>query len=271
MGKAGIGSERIADALEEEGVYISHETIRKVLHQEGLIVPRPRHEIHEYKRFEAEHSHAMWQMDFLYLNITGLGYHFLCSVIDDYSRKIIYWQLTPQATAQDAISTVKGAIAVANVVPKDVLTDRGTQFFSGPGRKKGAFELYLKSMGVRHILARVRHPQTMGKIERYHRSLRQECLNHFEFDDPIEARREIRAYNHAYNTIRKHKGIGRVTPQSRYSGEDKSIRFNRLKIRNQIKLERSLRFDDSELDTLVAIKETVSFVKKALQKEVIII
>jgi putative transposase len=270
LGKAVIGPERIADALEDQGVYISHETIRKVLHQEGLIIPRPRVEIHEYKRFEAESINSMWQMDFLYLNITGLGYHFLWSVLDDYSRKIIYWQLTPQATAQDAIDTVKGAISAANVVPKDILTDRGTQFFSGPGRKKGGFETYLKSMSINHILARVRHPQTMGKIERYHRSLRQECLNHFEFDDPIEARREIRAYNHAYNNIRKHKGIGRVTPQSRYSGEDKAIRFNRLKIRNQIKLEQNLRFDDPKLDTLVAIQETVSFVKLALQKEVII-
>ena len=270
LGKAVIGPERIADALEDEGIYISHETIRKVLHQEGLIVPRPRVEIHEYKRFEAESINLMWQMDFLYLNITGLGYHFLCSVIDDYSRKIIYWQLTPHATAQDAISTVQGAINAANVVPKDILTDRGTQFFSGLGKKKGLFETYLKNREINHILARVRHPQTMGKIERYHRSLRQECLNHFEFDDPIEARREIRAYNHAYNTIRKHKGIGRVTPQSRYSGEDKLIKFNRLKIRNFIKLDHNLRFDDTELDSMVAIYETVSFVKKALSKEVII-
>ena len=270
LGKAVIGSERIADALEDQGIYISHETIRKVLHQEGLIIPRPRVEIHEYKRFEAESINAMWQMDFLYLHITGLGYHFLCSVLDDYSRKIIYWQLTPQATTQDAIDTVEGAISAANVVPKDILTDRGTQFFSGPGRKKGLFEIYLKSRSINHILARVRHPQTMGKIERYHRSLRQECLNHFEFDDPIQARREIRAYIHAYNNFRKHKGIGRVTPQSRYSGEDKAIRFNRLKIRNQIKLDRALRFNDPEIDTLVALQETVSFVKLALQKEVII-
>lgn len=270
LGKAVIGPERIMDALEEQGIYISHETIRKVLHQEGLIISRPRTAIHEYKRFEAESINVMWQMDFLYLNITGLGYHFLCSVLDDYSRKIIHWQLTPHATAQDAVLTLKGAISAAKVVPKEVLTDRGIQFFTGPGKKKGVFECYLKEMNAKHILARVRHPQTMGKIEQYHRSLRQECLNHYEFDDPIEARKEIRAYVHSYNYIRKHKGIGRVSPQSRYTGEDKLIRLNRLKIRNQVKLERALRFDDPLIDELVAIQETVSFVKNALQKEVII-
>jgi len=270
LGKAVIGPERIADALEEAGIYISHETIRKVLHQEGLIVPRPRVELHEYKRFEAEGINHMWQMDFLYLHIAGLGYYFLCSVLDDYSRKIIYWQLTPSATAKEAVATLQGAISEAKVVPTKVLTDRGVQFFTGAGKKKGVFETYLNNMSIKHILARVRHPQTMGKIERYHRSLRQECLNHFDFDDPIAARREIRAYVHAYNHIRKHKGIGRVTPHSRYSGEDKFIRLNRQKIRNQVKLERSLRFDDPCVDELVAISETVSFVKKALIEEVFI-
>ena len=185
LGKAIIGPERISDALEEADIYISHETIRKILNQEGIIIPRPRVEV--------------------------------------------------------------------NVVPKDVLTDRGTQFFCGPGKKKGAFALYLKNLGINHILARVRHPQTMGKIERYHRSLRQECLNHFEFDDPIVARQELRAYVYAYNTIREHKGIRRVTPHSRDSCDDKLIEFNRLKLRNQIKLERSLRFDDPQLDSLVAV------------------
>lgn len=270
LGKAVIGPERIADALEDEGIYISHETIRNVLHQEGLIIPRPKVEVHEYKRFEAESINIMWQIDFLYLHITGIGYHFLCTILDDYSRKILFWQLTPQATALDAISTVQGAIDATGTCPEKLLSDRGTQFFSGPGKKIGVFELFLKSKSIRHILARVRHPQTMGKIERYHRSLRQECLNHFEFDDPIQARREIRAYNHLYNCVRKHKGIGRVTPQSRYSGDDKLIKFNRLKLRNQIKLERNLYFDDPQLDSLVAISETVSFVKNALNKEVIL-
>lgn len=270
LGKAVIGPERIADALEEKGVYISHETIRKVLHQEGLIVPRPRVELHEYKRFEAEAINHMWQMDFLYLHITGLGYHFLCSVLDDYSRKILFWQLTPQATAQDAVDTLKGAISATSVVPQKVLTDRGIQFFTGPGKKKGLFESVLKKNTINHVLARVRHPQTMGKIERYHRSLRQECLNHFHFDDPITARKEIRAYIHAYNHIRKHKGIGRVSPHCRYSGDDKRILLNRQKIRNQVKLERNLRFDDPTLEDFVYISETVSFVEKALHEEVFI-
>jgi len=270
LGKAIIGPERIMDALEEEGIFLSHETIRKVLHQEGLIVPRPRQEIHEYKRFEADYPNDLWQTDFLYLHITGIGYYFLCSILDDYSRKIIYWQLTATATAKEAIATLRGAISNANCLPKRVLTDRGTQFFTGIGKKKGHFELFLQEKNIQHSVARIRHPQTLGKIERYHRSLRQECLNHYDFDDPIETRRIIREYVHNYNTIRKHKGIGRVTPESRYLGEDKEIRLLRRRLRQEIITLRHFRFNDPLIDQEIAVLETVGFVKNALKKEVII-
>ena len=72
------------------------------------------------------------------------------------------------------------------------------------------------------------------------------------------------------NENRKHKGIGRVSPHCRYSGDDKRILLNRQKIRNQVKLERNLRFDDPTLEDFVYISETVSFVEKALHKEVFI-
>lgn len=228
IGKAIIGPERIADALEQDGIFLSHETIRKVLHQEGLIIPQPRHVIHSYKRFEAEKPNDLWQTDILYLYIIGYGYYFLFSILDDHSRKILFWHLTPFATAKEAVYTLDNAIQKVGSKPKRMLSDRGIQFFTGAGKKIGAFEQYLKQKNIPHTLARVRHPQTMGKIERYHRSLRQECLNHYQFDDPIEARQIIAEYNDLYNYYRKHKGIGRVTPHQRFTGQDKSIRIKRL-------------------------------------------
>lgn len=271
LGKAVIGPERIMDKLEESGIFLSHETIRKILHREGLIVARPRTEVHEFKRFEAESKNQMWQMDFLYLYIAGYGYYYLCSVLDDYSRKIIYSQLTPRATAQEAINTLQGAIDAAQCNPKQVLTDRGIQFFTGEGKAKGKFELFLKSQDIDHVLARVRHPQTMGKIERFHRSLRQECLNHYQFDDPIETRRIVREYIHTYNSFRKHKGIGRVTPDQRYSGQDLELRQLRLKLRNDILASRKAWLSESHLSQEVAAQETVLFIKNALHKEVILV
>ena len=271
LGKAVIGPERIMDELEKSNIFLSHETIRRILHQEGLIEARPKTVIHEFKRFEAESKNQMWQMDFLYLYIAGYGYFFLCSVLDDFSRKIIHSQLSQRATAQEAVDTLNEAIKIAKCNPKQLLTDRGIQFFTGEGKAIGKFETFLKTQEIDHILARVRHPQTMGKIERYHRSLRQECLNHYHFDDPIETRRIVREYVHVYNTIRKHKGIGRVTPHQRYSGLDKNIKDLRLKLRNQVIASRKSWLSESQITQETATQETLLVIKNALDKEVILV
>jgi len=270
LGRAIIGPERIMDELEKENIFLSHETIRKVLQQEGLIVPRPKVETHSYRRFEAEHINQMWQIDILYLAIIGYGYYYLTSVMDDYSRRILSWQLTSRATAIDAVEAIQGAMDNTNAIPLSVLTDRGIQFYSGEGKKLGKFENFLKLQGIQHKLARVRHPQTLGKIERYHRSLRQECTNHYQFDDPLEARQIIREYVQHYNQFRRHKGIGRVTPNERYFGLDKQIRINRLKLRNKIILARTSGLSEDFIQKEIALAETVQHVKNIFDKEVVL-
>ncbi len=271
IGNTIIGPERIMDALEEAGIILSHETIRKVLHQEGLIERRAISEKHEWKRFEADYVNQMWQMDMLYMFVIGYGYIYLFSVLDDYSRKIIHWELSPLSRAIEARETLKMAIEKNKVKPESVLTDHGIQFYTGAGKELGKFEKYLKSEKIQHILARVRHPQTMGKIERYHRSLRQECLNHHELDDPIMARRIVTEYNEKYNYFRKHKGIGRVTPHQRYTGQDQKIREMRLQLRKQIRQQRMSRMPEAEIQQEVAFQETVQYLKKAFSKEVVLV
>lgn len=269
-GKAVIGPERIADELEKDKIFLSHETIRKVLHQEGLIEVRPKVVVHEYKRFEAEAPNHLWQTDILYLFVIGHGYYYLYSILDDYSRKILFWHLTPFATAKEAVYTLDRAIQKCEEKPLRVLTDRGIQFYTGQGKKLGKFETYLKKHEIDHSLARVRHPQTLGKIERYHRSLRQECLNHHQFDDPIDARRVIAEYVDFYNYYRKHKGIGRVTPHQRFSGQDKLVRINRIKLRNDILALRKSGLSELQIHKEVALSETLSNIKSALNKEVLL-
>ena len=267
VGKAIIGPERISDELEKEGIFLSHETIRKALHKEGLIEPQPRIVIHEYKRFEADEPNDLWQTDILYLFISGVGYYYLYSILDDYSRKILYWHLTPFATAKEAVYMLDHAIQKTQVQPKRILTDRGIQFYTGEGRKIGLFESYLKRLDITHSLARVRHPQTLGKIERYHRSLRQECLNHHIFDDPIDARRIISEYVDFYSYFRKHKGIARVTPHQRYTGQDKELKTNRLKLRNQIISFRKSGLSEEQINQEIALSETLTSIKSSLYFE----
>lgn len=265
-----LGPERIMDELETKGIYLSHETIRKILIHEGLIEPKPKVLVHDWHRFEAEKPNALWQMDIMYLFIHGYGYAYLYSVLDDYSRKIMHWELFLKATAYEAVETLQQAIEINGVCPEAVLTDRGIQFYSGEGNKYGRFEKYLAEGEIKHIRARSHHPQTLGKIERYHRTLRQEKLNFFYFDDPLEARRVLRESVTYYNHERKHKGIGRVTPQDRYTGRDKIIKQRRAEIKALVKQQRRyFQFSDNKLEQEVALRELVE--KISSQKEVLVV
>lgn len=271
-GKYVIGPETIMGKLEDQGVFISHETIRSILHQEGLIEPRPKALKHEYRRFEAEYANQLWQTDILHAFVYGYGYYYLFSILDDYSRRIMHWELFPIETGQEAVDTLEEAMEIHKVKPEKVLTDRGTQFYSGEGKKYGKFEMFLDKEGINHVLARVKHPQTLGKIERYHRTLRQMCLNLQIFNDPIEMKRAIRIFVDEYNFRRKHKAIGRVTPYQRYSGVDKEIIRVREELKAKIIAERRTNiYNEAALQKEVASQEVISLIKKSYSKEVVIV
>lgn len=251
-----IGPERIVSELEDQGIIICGETARQILHQEGLIVPQPKEKKHEWRRFEAENPNDLWQMDILYVFIHGIGFHYLYSILDDHSRKLIHCALSPIASSKEGVWTLKEAIKLVGVKPKAVLTDRGTQFYSGEGKSFGDFENYLADNEIEHKVARYRHPQTLGKIERYHRTLRGECLRRFDFDESLEAIKVIRDYNRKYNFERKHQGIGRVTPQDRYTGQDKEIKRLRIELRRKVRQERRVQnLTEEQITEAVAIQE----------------
>jgi putative transposase len=271
-GKYVIGPETIMGRLEDQGIFISHETIRNILHQEGLIEPRPKAPRHEYKRFEAEYANQLWQMDILHAFVCGYGYYYLFSILDDYSRRIMHWELFPLATGKEAVYTLRTAMEIHKVKPEKKLTDRGAQFYSGEGKRYGYFEKFLEQEEIQHVLARVKHPQTLGKIERYHRTLRQMCLNLQEFNDPMELKRAIRIFVDEYNFRRKHKGINRVTPYQRYSGEDKEIIRVREELKRKVISERrSGVYNEALLRQEVACREVIASLKKSYAKEVVVV
>jgi len=271
FGKYVIGPETIMGKLEDQGIFLSHETIRQALHREGLIEPQAKEPRHAYKTFEAEAPNLMWQMDILHAFVMGFGYVYIFSLLDDHSRRIMHWRASPVATSKEAVETLKEAIEINGVRPMSLLTDRGTQFYSGEGKRYGQFEKHLKKLEIKHILARVKHPQTLGKIERYHRTLRQMCLNLKTFSDPIELRRAVRVFVDEYNYGRKHKGIGRVTPHQRYTGQDKEIIEHREKLRQQIIKQRRAYLTEEEIQKQVAVSEMLELFKKNYTREVVLI
>lgn len=115
------------------------------------------------------HAHQQWQTDFTYLKIINWGWYFLGTVLDDYSRYIVAWELSPEMKAVDSEKVIGKALRRTRLTKENrprLLSDNGPCF------KSGEFKEYLMSEGMYQVFGAPYHPQTQGKIERYHRTMK---------------------------------------------------------------------------------------------------
>ena len=172
----------------------------------------------------------LWQTDFTYIKVLGWGWFYLSTVLDDYSRYIVSWKLCSNMRAEDVTDTLDLALQASgcdqvHVAHKPrLLSDNGSSYLSGDLAE------WLKGKGMRHSRGAPYHPQTQGKIERWHQTLKNRILleNYFLPGD-LEA--QIEAFVDHYNHQRYHESINNVTPADVYFGRDKAI----LKQRERIK------------------------------------
>jgi len=152
----------------------------------------------------------------------SIDWEFPVTVMDDYSRFILAWELEPDMTATSLIDVVQKAVdftCMADVPVEDrtaLLSDNGAGYISRQ------FGEYLRLVGIRHIVASLYHPQTNGKIERYHRSIKGE-LSLVPFEMPGDLEEAIAAFIDYYNYRRYHEGLGDVTPYDIYTGKHLEI------------------------------------------------
>jgi transposase InsO family protein/transposase-like protein len=172
-------------------------------------------ELGEWERFSRPNPNDLWQMDIMSFYIRGQHKVYLISALDDCSRMIINWGLYKNQTADNVLETLRGGLA-KNGAPKEILTDQGAQFKHWGGVTK--FEKLLKKLKIEHIKARSHHPQTCGKIERFHKSIHRELIDKDFFYSQEQAIEKISRYIEHYNYARPHSALDGFTPSDRYFG-----------------------------------------------------
>ena len=176
--------------------------------------------------------HEMWQTDFTYFRIINWGWYYLSTVLDDFSRYIVSWKLSATMGATDVMETLDEALAITGVDQVKVkhrprlLSDNGPAYLSGELRE------YLGERKMTHTRGAPYHPQTQGKIERWHRTMKNVVkLEHYYFPQELkEALREFVAY---YNNDRYHEALDNVTPADVYFGRQYEVLTKRAKIKRR--------------------------------------
>jgi transposase InsO family protein len=230
-----LSSRQLAlQVVDEERWYVSESTVFRILKREGLIKPA---EITGFKADKEYHHktkkpNELWATDCAHLKVIDWGWYYLVTVMDDYSRFILGWELKSDMAANSLIDVIQKAVDATGMT--DVPVEDRTVLLSdnGAGYLSRQFGEYLRLVGVRHIVASPYHPQTNGKIERYHRSIKNE-LSLVLYEMPSELEKAITAFIEYYNYRRYHEGLGNVTPNDVYMGRHLEILQNRKEAKSR--------------------------------------
>lgn len=232
------------------GYFISESSVYRILKVHDLISSPAYTVITAADKFinPTKRINELWQTDFTYLKVILWGWYYLSTVMDDFSRYIITWELCQNATAEAVKSLVERAITITGV--KHVAIVNRPRLLSDNGSCYIARDLaeYLEGQGIKHVRSKPYHPQTQGKIERYHRSLK----NIIELDNywqPGELEDQISAFVDYYNNRRYHEALNNLTPADVYFGRGQEI----LERRERIK-KRTMRKRRSEYSNMMVVE-----------------
>ena len=212
------GGRKIKRRLEDLGVprVPPPSTITDILHRHGLIAPEEGRKHRPYQRFEAQAPNALWQMDFkgYFALADGSCCHPL-TVLDDHSRFCLGLRACPdeqRETVKDQLT----AIFRTSGLPDCFLVDNGPPWGTHTPQRLTALGVWLVRVGVRLVHARSFHPQTIGKDERFHRTLKAEVIARHVFSDIAHAQHCFDPWREIYNSLRPHEALGMAVPSSRY-------------------------------------------------------
>ena len=218
------GPATIAWHLGREGLPApSTSTIRRVLHAAGLVVPEPRKRPRSsWRRFEASAPNELWQSDFTHWRLADGSEVEICSWLDDHSRYLLACTVFRRVGGDDVVATFTAA-GDAHGWPAATLTDNGSVYTSRFTGGRNSFEYLLAYLGIRQKNGAPGHPQTQGKIERFHQTLKRWLGQQPAATDLAGLQAQLEAFRLAYNEQRPHRAIGRATPGEAYRATPRAL------------------------------------------------
>lgn len=219
---------------DNEGYYVSESSVYRILREYNLMPSPAFIVISAADKFKnpTTRINEMWQTDFTYLLVTGWGWYYLSTVLDDYSRFIIAWKLFRSMRAQDVQDTLDMALEKSGVDKVMVYNRPKLLSDNGPCYKSQELADYIEQMDMKHVRGKPLHPQTQGKIERYHQTMKNTIkLHNYECVEDLE--KALASFVDYYNYERYHESLDNMTPADVYYGNDYKIKKRREKIKKQ--------------------------------------
>lgn len=207
--------------LDANVVAVSAASVYRVLKGAGLLQRwkgKPSRKGEGFVQPLAPHGH--WHVDIAYVNIAGTFY-FLCSVLDGYSRYLVHWEIRAKMEEVDVEAIVQRAREKYPGCQPRIITDNGPQFIAKD------FKEFIRVCGMTHVRTSPYYPQSNGKLERYHRTIKADCIRPGSPLSLEDAQRIIAKFVHDYNQVRLHSALGYVTPADKLAGREPAIHAER--------------------------------------------
>ena len=219
---------------DEHSCFISGSSVYRLLKQYDLITSPAYILMQAGDSFQnpTRRVNELWQTDFTYFRVLGWGWYYLSTVLDDYSRYIIAWKLTTSMATGDVKQTLDAAIETTGV--NEITVKHRPRLLSdnGPCYISSELKDYLGKHQLQHTRGAPYHPMTQGKIERYHRSMKNVVkLEHYYY--PWELEQAIRQFVQYYNHERYHESLDNITPADMYFGRYQEIIDRRAVIKHE--------------------------------------
>jgi transposase InsO family protein len=219
------GTRRIRDLLARfEAIGVSETQVRKVLHEAGLMPSLPASREREAKpprRFERARPNQMWQSDIFTFLLRKHQRIYLAGFMDDHSRFMVSHVVAHHQKSGLVIEALERGIAQYGS-PSEILTDNSRQYTAWRGETE--FEEALRQHGITHIKSRPQHPMTLGKIERFWKTLWDEFLSKTVFDDFVDCEKRLALFIQAYNFQRPHQSLDGLVPADRFFAAAQEVR-----------------------------------------------